>query len=265
MASRNNFGPAGGAGNQANRKELLGGPTAGSVSRAGVSNGGYASPSSPTRVSGPGAVGGMSEMDQINMKINKTTDESLESTRRMLGLVEESQEVGVRTMENLYKQGEQLDKVEENLDKMNQDMKEAEKNMEQMEKCCGLCVCPWNKSRNFEKSSGFQKTYGKKAPKDGMGKPGDTIMMEQPNVDDFNRDGGRIVQRITNDAREDEMEENLGAVGNMLGGLKMMATDMGKEINKQNKQLDSLNQKAEVTDVRVVQANKRANDILRKA
>ena len=100
MASRNNFGPAAGVSNQANRKELLGGPTTGS--RAGLNNGGYTSPNSPTR---PGAPGGMAEVDQIHMKINKTTDESLDSTRRMLGLVEESQEVGAKTMENLYKQG----------------------------------------------------------------------------------------------------------------------------------------------------------------
>ena len=161
--------------------------------------------------------------------------------------------------------GEQLDKVEENLDQMNQDMKEAERNMEKMEKCCGLCVCPWNRQRNFENSSGFQKTYGKKAAKNGPAKPGDTIMMEQPSASDFNTGKQRYVERITNDAREDEMDENMNAVGNMLGGLKLMATDMGKEIKTQNQQIDRLNQKAEVTDTRVVQANKRANDILKKA
>ena len=47
-----------------------------------------------------------------------------------------------------------------------------------------------------------------------------------------------IFLRITNDYREDEMEENMAGVGNILGNLKNMATDMGAEIEKQNKQLD---------------------------
>jgi synaptosomal-associated protein 25 len=39
-----------------------------------------------------------------------------------------------------------------------------------------------------------------------------------------------ILLRITNDSREDEMEENMAGVGNILGNLKNMATDMGTEI-----------------------------------
>ena len=54
---------------------------------------------------------------------------------------------------------------------------------------------------------------------------------------------GPYVQRINNDAREDEMEDNMQAVGNMLGDLKNMASVMGDEIGRQNKQLDRVNQK----------------------
>ena len=48
----------------------------------------------------------------------------------------------------------------------------------------------------------------------------------------------KLVSRITGDAREDEMEGNLQGVGNILGNLKSMATDMGTEIKRQNDQLD---------------------------
>lgn len=50
--------------------------------------------------------------------------------------------------------------------------------------------------------------------------------------------------RITNDAREDEMEENLEQVGGIIGNLKTMALDMGNEIDKQNKTIDRINDKA---------------------
>ena len=49
--------------------------------------------------------------------------------------------------------------------------------------------------------------------------------------------------RITNDAREDEMEQNVGEVSNMIGNLRNMAVDMGNEIEGQNRQVDRIHQK----------------------
>ena len=49
--------------------------------------------------------------------------------------------------------------------------------------------------------------------------------------------------RITNDAREDEMEQNVGEVSNMIGNLRNMAVDMGNEIEGQNRQIDRIHQK----------------------
>jgi hypothetical protein len=54
---------------------------------------------------------------------------------------------------------------------------------------------------------------------------------------------GPYIQRINNDAREDEMEDNMQMVGSMLGNLKNMAKDMGNEIESQNKQLDRITNK----------------------
>lgn len=52
--------------------------------------------------------------------------------------------------------------------------------------------------------------------------------------------------RITNDAREDEMEENLNQVAGVIGNLKHMAMDMGNEINAQNQQIDRINTKVPI-------------------
>lgn len=46
------------------------------------------------------------------------------------------------------------------------------------------------------------------------------------------------------------MEENLEAVGSIIGNLKTMAVDMGSEIDKQNRQIDSIT--AKVTSQRVL-------------
>lgn len=53
----------------------------------------------------------------------------------------------------------------------------------------------------------------------------------------------KFIIRITNDAREDEMEENVGQVNTMIGNLRNMALDMGSELENQNRQIDRINRK----------------------
>ncbi|XP_056021488.1 synaptosomal-associated protein 25-like isoform X10 [Ostrea edulis] len=154
------------------------------------------------------------DLQNVQMQCNQATDESLESTRRMLNMCEESQDVGIKTIVMLDQQGEQLDRIEEGMDQINQDMRDAEKNLEGLEKCCGLCVLPW--------------------------------------------------KRITNDAREDEMEENLTQVSGMLGNLRNMAIDMGSEIESQNRQVDRINNKTQSNESRILDANQRAKKILKE-
>ncbi|XP_052766787.1 synaptosomal-associated protein 25-like isoform X1 [Mya arenaria] len=200
-----------------------------------------------------------SELTNLQFQANKVTDDSLESTRRMMSLCEESQDVGVKTLVMLDGQGEQLDRIEEGMDQINSDMKDAEKNLEGMEKCCGLCVLPWKKAKKFEKSGDYNKTW--KTSEDGkVITNGPRVVVDQGNG--VTSSGGYIT-RITNDAREDEMEQNLGEVSGMLGNLRNMAVDMGNEIGSQNRQLDRINQKGDSLNDRVEGANKRANKILR--
>lgn len=48
------------------------------------------------------------------------------------------------------------------------------------------------------------------------------------------------VSRVTDDARENEMDENLEQVGGIIGNLRHMALDMGNEIDTQNRQIDRI-------------------------
>ena len=52
-----------------------------------------------------------------------------------------------------------------------------------------------------------------------------------------------LLFRITNDDREEEMEENMQQVSTMIGNLRNMAQDMGTEVSNQNAQLDRINLK----------------------
>ncbi|OXU25112.1 hypothetical protein TSAR_001560 [Trichomalopsis sarcophagae] len=122
------------------------------------------------------------------------------------------------------------------MDQINADMREAEKNLTGMEKCCGLCVLPCNKGASFKEDEGTWK-----------GNDDGKVVNNQPQrvMDERNGLGpqGGYIGKITNDARENEMEENMGQVNTMIGNLRNMAIDMGSELENQNRQIDRINRK----------------------
>ena len=52
-----------------------------------------------------------------------------------------------------------------------------------------------------------------------------------------------LVLRINEDAREDEMEDNIGQVSSMIDNLRHMAMDMGSELDSQNRQISRIDAK----------------------
>ncbi|XP_015837257.1 synaptosomal-associated protein 25 isoform X2 [Tribolium castaneum] len=170
--------------------------------------------------------------------------------------IKASHEVGMKTLVMLDEQGEQLDRIEDGMDQINADMREAEKNLTGMEKCCGLCVLPCQKGSSFKEDEGTWK-----------GNDDGKVVNNQPQrmMDDRNGLGpqGGYIGRITNDAREEEMEENMGQVNTMIGNLRNMAIDMGSELENQNRQVDRINLKGESNATRIEVANQRAHDLLK--
>lgn len=202
--------------------------------------------------------------EEIQLRAHQVTDESLESTRRILGLAIESQDAGIKTITMLDEQGEQLNRIEEGMDQINKDMREAEKTLTELNKCCGLCVCPCNRTKNFESGKNYKATWGDggdSSPSNVVSKQPSRITNGQPQQTTGVASGGYI-KRITNDAREDEMEENLTQVGSILGNLKNMALDMGNEIDAQNQQIQKITEKADTNKNRIDIANTRAKKLI---
>ncbi|XP_060947716.1 synaptosomal-associated protein 25-A isoform X2 [Limanda limanda] len=194
------------------------------------------------------------ELSDMQQRADQLADESLESTRRMLQLVEESKDAGIRTLVMLDEQGEQLDRVEDGMNHINQDMKEAEKNLKDLGKCCGLFICPCHKKKRSD------------APSKAWGNNQDGVVASQPArvVDEREQMAisGGFIRRVTEDARENEMDENLEQVGGIIGNLRHMALDMGNEIDTQNRQIDRIMEKADSNKTRIDEANQRATKML---
>ncbi|KAA0708463.1 Synaptosomal-associated protein 25-A [Triplophysa tibetana] len=214
------------------------------------------------------------ELSDMQQRADQLADESLESTRRMLQLVEESKDAGIRTLVMLDEQGEQLERIEEGMDQINKDMKDAEKNLNDLGKFCGLCSCPCNKHTAAiidvsdyqvlrlpiilcRMKSGASKAWGNNQ---------DGVVASQPArvVDEREQMAisGGFIRRVTEDARENEMDENLEQVGGIIGNLRHMALDMGNEIDTQNRQIDRIMEKADSNKTRIDEANQRATKML---
>merc|ERR1711910_131894 len=148
-----------------------------------------------------------------------------ESTRRMMNMCAEAKDAGIKSLVALDDQGEQLDKVEAGMDSINADMGLAEKALKSMDLAFGIFPKFWKKSEGFKED---KEVWGEVKGSGGGAKPAASVEVGD----------GAFVARITNDDREEEMEEN-------------MANDMGPEIGRQNDQLDRINKKAESDQSRV--------------
>ena len=139
----------------------------------------------------------------IDQRIDRATDDTLATTRRILQVTEETHRVGVDTLITIHDQGEQLDNVEQRLDEMNVDLKKGDKTVKELEKCCcGCCVC----NRSAIKATKYRRLYNQ------VDQERPSVVTEQPTAG-----GGRgrqqaqgpFIKRVTDDVREDEMEDNL--------------------------------------------------------
>ncbi|KAI3354387.1 hypothetical protein L3Q82_018500 [Scortum barcoo] len=97
----------------------------------------------------------------------------------------------------------------------------------------------------FEESGAYKAVWGGASGQDGVVSnqpPSSRVVDEREQM----IMSGGYIRRVTNDAREDEMEENLAHVGSIIGNLKSMALDMGNEIDTQNVQIERIQGKVHV-------------------
>jgi hypothetical protein len=140
-------------------------------------------------------------------------------------------------------------------------MTEAEKNLTNLQKCCGLCVLPWQRVRPSHRPFNNSSTGS-------SSETSSPVTTTEPKLRMSGEEGmpkSGYITRITNDDREVEMDDNLQLVGSYLGNLKNMALDMGDTIHNQNKQIDRIADKTEAGSTRVDVANKRTQDLIRRA
>lgn len=186
----------------------------------------------------------------IQEKIGRVENDSLESTTRALRILNETQEIGAKTAEELYRQGEQLKTVDERLDEVNNTLNATQKNLNQVKSVFGGL-----KNKFFGWSSKNVNTETKKQE----------IKREAVSVNNlqsFSKPKAEFVP-ITGSDREREMHKNLDEMSAGLKRLAAMGLDMQFELDKQNNVIDRITEKSIKTDERINDQNAQMKRILK--
>lgn len=210
--------------------------------------------SGPSTSGNPFESEGDNRRNQILSQIHESEDRQLESTRRMLMSIDESERIGVSTAEELLRQGEQLDNIERKTTEMNQEMTTTQKHLNNIKSVFGGVKNWWS----GRKSNQPAKPTTPPEPRES--KLRDTVQNSKNNFqerqnldtsgfgsledDDLDQQfmaGSRkqMIKPVTNSAREKEIDANLGLMSDGISKLKNLAIGLGDEIERQNVQIDT--------------------------
>jgi len=190
------------------------------------------------------------ELDVYQFEINTISNETLESTRNMRRMCEESKDMGQKTMGLLENQGESIENWEEVADKINEDMKMAEKALKDMDRACfGFIPRFWKVGGGFKEDDAVWK------------EPDQPKNDQLPELKGLNPDHCFVAtanESGVQDDREKEMEENMNEVSATIVNLRNMANDIGNVTKGQNEMLNRIEAKNNSDIQRVAMAVKQA-------
>ena len=139
--------------------------------------------------------------------------------------------------------------IEQGLGTIHADVRRTEKTLTQMEKCCGCCLCPYGRSKNYDKDARHIAAFSQDHKQDAEQSGGAVgLSCRGKGSTAYQGSNEPYIQHITNDVRENEMEANMEAISGAMGNLKNMALDMGAALEGQNRPSDRINAKAEITN-----------------
>jgi len=202
------------------------------------------------------------QRQQLAERRREIEERTLASSERGLGLLHESEKVGVATAEELSRQKEQLVKTEQKLDDINSSLRSSEKHIQGIRSVFGSI-------RNY--FSGHSNTAAPPPPPSSLPDPrlstsasADPIQQRQAyHHHPALRDNTGLGQRQPGSVDE-ALDRNLDDMASGLARLKGLAQGLNSELSEHNEILDRVSDKTEMVGYKVDKQNKDMNKILRK-
>lgn len=203
---------------------------------------------------------------------------TLDSSARSIGLLRDSEQIGIATAEELVRQREQLDNTNKRLDEINTNLTYSQKHLNGIKSVFyGLknyisgksdATPPRSNSSPDNKSSSMQGPSSSRLDNtlDSLGKPsGDERYNSHPVTRLRGLDDRPVPAPVTDSQRVNEMlDANLDEMVQAITRLKGLGTALSEEIDHQNELIDTIHDKVEGADIKIGKQNKQMNKLLGK-
>lgn len=208
--------------------------------------------------------------DDVNFyerELERYMQDSLDSTQRSRKNLEQSEQIGIATAQDLLTQREKLENTEKNLDDIEKTTKMTQRNLNSLKSVFG----------------GFFKNKFSRAPKEEPSMPPSksdssltSTVGKLSNASNYNGGGGAIsstgptlseksraaIKGTRWEVMDNEIDSNLDSMSAQLARLRSLGEAIGEEVESQNEMLDRIQIKAERTDTRVKDQDRQMKKLL---
>lgn len=204
----------------------------------------------------------LEQRQMYEQKQKEIEERTLNSSQRSLGLLHETEQVGVATASELAKQREQLEKTRNQLDTINTSLKFSQRHLNGIKSMFGGL-------KNY--LSGKNEFDGKTSPSSSNS---EVSSVPSPTADE--RFATHPTTRLRNEPMHHQqqqqmhgnfnqkLDQNLDDMCDSLSRLKGLAIDLHQEIDTQNDLIDDITGKVEDVDVKIGKQNREMFKILGK-
>ncbi|KAH8308739.1 hypothetical protein KR059_001112 [Drosophila kikkawai] len=205
---------------------------------------------------------------------------TLDSTTKSLGLLYETQEVGKATAVELAKQREQLEKTSHQLDEISSTLRFSQRHLNGLKSVFGGLKNYLAGNRDPASTAAGSPTTSLSSQEansnidlgacGGASPPAPLSPADRYDNHPVSRLRGdpsstyQSQQRLGANPFQAQIDANLEDMCSNLSVLKMLATDLGGEIESQNELLDNMNYKIEDVDMKMNKQNKDMSKLLKK-
>lgn len=235
-------------------------------------------PSQPKQSSAYGSSGQLGELERQRQSMLQRQKEieqrTLDSTSRSIGLLRDSEQIGIATAEELVRQREQLQNTNKRLDDINTNLNYSQKHLNGIKSVFyGL--------KNYISGSKTEPTPPRSStsPNIGQNQPSGSKIdstlesIPRPTTEElFDTHPSARLRGLTETAappsdsqRVNQMlDANLDEMMHAITRLKGLGSALTDEIDQQNELIDTIQDKAEVADIKIGKQNKQMNKLLGK-
>ncbi|XP_054467284.1 synaptosomal-associated protein 29 [Anoplopoma fimbria] len=220
---------------------------------------------------------GMSEPERrqryLQQEVMRTAQSAVDSSHRSLGLIYESEKIGVETAEELVRQGEVLKRADKMVDNMDQDLKTSQKHINSIKSVWGGVVSYFKGKPETkpppEEPKAYQANDRLQTAMSSSREQEDKYQASHPNLrkletggfgasasvdDSSSGQNGYPKNKHLREAHQ-TLDKNLDEMCGGLSRLKNLGLGLQSEIDDQDDSIDSLMNKVDKMDVKIQNTN----------